>query len=209
MTLDREDILICRIVDRESSDADWAELEALAATDPGVWRRLALAEREHAVLTSGVDEAIAAADSVELPRVTIDATHRFHARWRAWGGWAVAALVALGWGTMQGVLPATRTPGGQTAGLRLANLSPEEAFNEYLARGIESGRVLAELPTVMIEARPTEAGDAIEITVLRRVIERTRVTGAYRVATDEAGELRVVPAVPVATDPSDAAGSSM
>ena len=196
MTVDHEDILICRIVDREASDADWSEFELLAAGDPGAWGRLAVAEREHAALSAVVDEALLAADRVDLPRVTIEATHRFHARWRAWGGWAVAALVALAWGTLQGVLPAAHTPGGQSAGLRFANMSPDEAFDQYLTRGIEEGRVLAELPTVMIEARPTDAGDAIEITIMRRVIERARVRGAYRVATDEAGEIRVIPAVP-------------
>ncbi len=199
MTVDHEDILICRIVDREASDADWAEIELLAAGDPGVWRRLAVAEREHAALTAGVSEALLAADRVDLPRVAIEATHRFHARWRAWGGWAVAALVALAWATMQGVMPASRTPGGQSAGLNWANLSPDQAFDQYLTRGIEEGRVLAELPTVMVEARPTDAGDAIEITIMRRVIERTTVRGAYSVGTDDAGRVRLIPAVTVRT----------
>lgn len=193
MTISREDILINRAVDREASPADWSELDDLARRDPALWRRLAEAQRDHAALAAGVAEIAERADAVELPHHTIDATRVFHARWRVWSGWAVAAMLALVWATTRGLLPAATNPAGQTAGVTLANLTPDEAFNQYMTRGLEQGRVLAELPTLMIDSRPSEDGDALEITVMRRIIERKRVTGAFRVGVDEQGRLQLLP----------------
>ena len=197
MTVNRVDILINRIVDREASDADWAEVESLALQDGVLWKRLAEAQREHAVLCAGVEDALAVVDAVDLPRVNADAAHHFTMRWRVWGGWAVAATLALVWATTRGLLPTPGQPGGQTAGLTPVNLTTEQAFDEYMARGFEEGRILAELPTVMVNARRAEDDpQATDITMMRRVIELKRVRGAYRVGVDELGQLQLVPADP-------------
>ena len=193
MTVDRLDILINRVVDREASPEDWAELESLAERDPSLWRRLADAEREHATLAAGVEDAIACADRAEIPHHAVDAAHRFQIRLRAWGGWAVAAILGLAWATAQGVLPTVLNSGGHQAGLTPVHLSPDEAFEHYMESGMEEGRVLAELPTVMIDARQVEGSEMYEITVIRRIIERTRVNGAYGVEVDDGGEVRVAP----------------
>jgi len=206
MTVDRTDILINRVVDGSASAEDWAELESLASADPGVWRGLGEAQRQHAALSAGVADALAIADGVEAPVEYAGGADRYSARWRVWGGWAAAAALALAWGASRGLLPSQQAPGGQTAGLTPAGWSSERAFDEYMARGLEEGRVLAELPTVMVDAaRPADDPDATDITIMRRVIERRRVRGAYSVGVDELGQLRLVPADPIALDASSSA----
>ena len=69
---------------------------------------------------------------------------------------------------------------------------------------MEQGRVLGELPTVMVESRPSDDGDSFEITVMRRIIEVKRVDSAFTVGVDESGQVRLVP-----TRPGDAAGDSL
>lgn len=204
MTVDREDILIGRVIDDEASPQDWAELEQLAETDPTVWRRLSLAKREQSALCAGVADALAVADEVELPHHAMHAQHAFNVRWRAWSGWAAAAAIALIWATVQGVLPSSlNNSNGQTAGVDPASWTPDQAFNQYLTTGIEQGRVLGELPTVMVESRPAEDGQSFEIMVMRRVIEVKRVHNAFSVGFDESGQVRLVPTRPdlIAGDP--------
>lgn len=193
MTVDREDILIGRVVDGEAGPNDWTELEQLAARDDGVWRRLAQAQREQASLCAGLDEALDAADRVEIPHHAVHAAHSFNLRWRAWSGWAAAAAIALVWATMQGVVSNTTNNGAQNAGL-FNSLSSDEAFDQYLATGMQQGRVMGTLPTVMIDSRPTEDGEGIEFTIMRRVIEVKRVNGAYSLGVDENGQVRLAPA---------------
>ncbi len=193
MTVEREDILIGRVVDGEAAPNDWIELEQLAARDAGVWRRLAVAQREQASLCAGFEEAIEVADRVEIPHHAVHAAHSFNMRWRAWSGWAAAAAVALVWATTQGLLPNNGAAGGQQANIA-GNLSPDEAFNEYLTTGMEEGRVLGELPSIMVDSSPAEDGDGIDVTIMRRIIEVKRVKGAFSIGVDENGEVRLAPA---------------
>jgi len=87
MTVDREDILIGRVIDDEATPQDWTELEQLGAADPTVWRRLSFAKREQSALCAGLDEALAIADEVEIPHHAVHAATAFNMRWRAWSGW--------------------------------------------------------------------------------------------------------------------------
>lgn len=193
MTVDREDILIGRVVDGEAGPNDWTELEQIAVADEGVWRRLALAQREQASLCAGVDDAIEIADRVEIPHHAVHAAQAFNLRWRSWSGWAAAAAIALVWATMQGFVSNSANSGSQQAGLS-GNWTPDEAFNQYLVSGMEQGRVLGELPNVMIDSRPRKDGEGIDVTIMRRIIEVKRVNGAYSIGVDEHGQVRLAPA---------------
>lgn len=192
MTINREENLISKVVDEEATSKDWAALESLAESDPNVWRRLAAAQRDHSVLCVGVNEALAACEEIALPQRALDATHSFNIRWRAWSGWAAAAAIALVWVTTQGMLPASNTT-GQTAGIDLSAWTPDEAFDHYLTRGKREGRVLSELPSVMVQSQPTPDGQRFEIIILRRVMERTIVDHLYSIGQDDAGQPRIVP----------------
>lgn len=195
MTIDREDILVGRVVDGEASAEDWTELEHMGELDPSLWWRLARTQRDQATLGAGLHDAIAIAEAVELSSGAMRATHSFHLRWSSWSGWAAAAAIALVWANTRGFFPA---PGmsSNTAGLAPANLSTDEAFNQYLTNGMRQGRVLGELPTVMIDSQPSEDGTRQDITVLRRIIEVQRVHAAFRVGMDEFGRVMLVPAQP-------------
>jgi len=93
------DLLVSRVVDDAASAADWDELRSLAEYDPSVWRELFEAQRAQAELTQAVQQAIAIADEVDapvehLPRAGLGLGLRQVA---SWGGWAVAASVAIFW----------------------------------------------------------------------------------------------------------------
>jgi hypothetical protein len=121
----QEDLLISRIVDGVAVDADWQAFNELAARAPhdatgGAWRRLAIAQRQHASLGREVRaEITSAAMSLQEIACAIDdiargddqcAVRRHAGRPRAagWsgriaralfasGGWAVAASLVLAW----------------------------------------------------------------------------------------------------------------
>jgi anti-sigma factor RsiW len=194
MTINGEENLISKIVDEEATPEDWAALENLAESDPGVWRRLAAAQREQSALSVGVNDALAVCDEIALPQHAIDATHSFNVRWRSWSGWAAAAAIALVWVTTRGLLPgATALNPSQTAGIDPASWTPEQAFDQYLTRGKREGRVLSELPDVMVQSQPTPDGLRFEVIILRRVMERTVVDHLYSIGEDDAGQPRIVP----------------
>jgi hypothetical protein len=259
---ERELLLISRVVDHEATPADWAELEAMSLADPSIWHRLAQAERAHAALSDAVEDAIAIAECVELPRhsaavasaaaaPTAHATHVLHADGtpaplqfrtadkRGWAGaliqragWSVAASLALYIGvqhTMQNgpaspqqpaglaAQPATRAHDAGPAGgfmpvnlapssgdangqgplMHLANYSPDDLWSGYVRRGAVEGRVLREMPAVVIEVRRQQGGEAYELIVERRVRERRVIspteTPVKRVQVNEFGQPVAVP----------------
>lgn len=193
MTLTREDILISRIVDGSAEPADWGELHALAEHEPEVLRRLADAQRREAALRDAFAEALGVADAVELPEAHSETVFRFRSRLQAWTGWAAAAAVGLAWLTASGVLgPAPE--GRQVAGPRWGGPgSADEAFEQYQLLGLAEGRVLAELPKVLISTQRLENGTA-EVTYLRRVLERRLVTDVLEPGVDSSGRPTLVPA---------------
>ena len=206
MDTTREDILIGRVTDGEATAADWTELEALAAKDPGVWSRLASEQRRHAALSAAVDDELTIAELVALPErgsVAAEAGISRHAmshpsvRWRAYTGWAAAAALALAWvgADRLGVnAPRTAGPGNNTAGL-ITSAPPDELLKSYIDRGQRDGRVLMELPLVMVESGPAPDGKGTQVVYMRRLLEQTTVSGVYQVGRDETGQFLPVPAV--------------
>ncbi|MFM9957467.1 MAG: hypothetical protein ACKVZJ_05295 [Phycisphaerales bacterium] len=199
----REDILVGRVVDSEAGPADWAELELIAKSDPALWQRLAQAQRAHARLERAVEDEIAVAELVELPP-PISVVASFRSRWQTWGGWAVAAAIALVWlgagngpAFVRGNLPGSQ-PGaniGNTAGL-LTNAAPEELLQGYLDRGRQNNLVLSQGPLQLINARELGPGQGKEVIYIRPIVERMIVTDfrALRVTQDETGRSQEVPA---------------
>lgn len=184
----REDILIGRVTDGEASPADWHELESLAAADASVWSRLASAQRRHAELERAVDDALTIAELIEAPDAFADPAMRLSVRWRSYAGWAAAAAIALTWAGASSfnLIPG---PSGlvQTTSMVPVPLGTDELMSRYLDTGKREGRVLAELPMVMVESRPSLDGHGSEIVYLRQVLERVRVEDVYSLGSDELG----------------------
>lgn len=186
--IEREEILLSRVLDDEALDDDWAELETLAQTDPTLWRRLAQAKRDQDLLRAGFDDAISNADHIEIDENAAHAGRDFHIRLRAWSGWAAAAVIGLVFLTVQGILPrAQNTSQIHQAGL-LSTATPAEALSRYMDAGQSDGRVLGELPKLMIDTNPLADGVSVEITFVRRIYERTIIRGVVEVEVNEHGE---------------------
>ncbi len=221
--LENVDLLISRAVDGHTSRAEWVLLELAAAEDASVWRRLALAHRDQSLLARGVGEVVAGAELVDLPspleaeRWASRSEHLSESRpgmgsLRAWGGWAAAAILTFAvvvqtnrLGTAQTqVSDSLKTPvNSQSAGM-LSTAS--DAWNAYLNRGKQEGRVLGEVPdAVLVDSQPVADGEGYEVVYVRQVLERAHVADLYRFSHDAAGTprpVRVRVMVPQAQSPS-------
>ncbi|MFA6045724.1 MAG: hypothetical protein WC718_12140 [Phycisphaerales bacterium] len=200
------DILISRVIDGRSTDADWSSLEAAAARDAGVWRDLALAQRDDRVLKAAVIEATAGYEAAELSGEELHAaavrrsehtlTHR--ARLVAtWGGWVAAAGIAIAVvGQHQAARPSAggAEKVGNQASLPVPLASAADAFNAYLKKGQEEGLVQGQLPEKqLLGVNPSPDGKGYEVTYLRQIVERTHVDNFYQKSYDEFGRVAPVP----------------
>lgn len=194
----REDVLIGRVVDHEASSGDWESLERLAEKDAGVWERLGRAQRVHARLEREVEDEIAIAELIDLPRREI-AGYSLAGRFRQYAGWAVAAVLAVafvgsfGLHRQFGSIP----PGaGQAATtIPVSFTSPDEALQAYYRSGREKGLVLGEMPAVLIDARPIAGGNEKEVIFVRQIAERRILTdlSVLSVEVTEDGRSLAVP----------------
>lgn len=198
------DLLISRIADGEAHDTDWQSFEHLAAQDPAAWKDLALSQRQNAELGLAVGVALHTAERVALP-LGASSSHAQHhrgagdehplARLRAWGGWAIAAVVALAWfggNRFSLVQPAPTTP-TLVAGVP-ADWTTDDLARAYLNTGRREGRVYGELPErLLIDARPAEQGRGYEVVYVRQFVERAQVNDLVRLGIDESGNSVPVP----------------
>jgi hypothetical protein len=210
-----EQILTTRVVDREASPADWDALRRLAEADPGVWARLAEAQGEQAALEAALADAVRVADRVELPmpkreRVAGEGVLRWVLPWSGWLAAAAALLLAfVGPLRTPGSVPAssaTTLPASAMPTL-LAQAEPQQAFDRYVASGMARGRVVAQMPFIVLEANELETGGQ-EVLVVRRILERHFVDDVtrYNAQTDEHGSTWLIP-VDTPQSPTDGAGS--
>lgn len=193
------DVLIARVVDGEATQVEWDRLCLEAQRQPALWRELAESQREQSALVAAVGRVLAAADEVEAPAHELG-TIQFHRRVRSfasWGGWAVAALVALAaigprLGFMSSTGPTAGVPGNlmpvADSDLLLRDPAPKDVLAAYYNRGMQRGTVLGEMPErVLIGTRPVANGKGVEVVYIRQIMEREVVPGLYRLGTDEAG----------------------
>lgn len=167
----REDVIIGRIVDGEASPGDWQDMDRIAEKDAAVWQRLAQAQRAHARLERAVEDEIAVAELVELPLHRQHAVYDFVTRVRAYGGWAVAAVLALA--LIGAYNPLTRGSRQVTAGLSgipLEQATADQAYNRYIQAGTQDGRVRV-MPSVLVDAKDLGGADG-EVVIVRQIMER-------------------------------------
>lgn len=198
---ERADILISRVVDGVASASDLAELETVAASRPGVWRELAYAQRDQALLSQEVARAIAAADVVGLP-AAVETHHEslsLSSRWKkagVWGGWAAAAVMALAY---VGVGPGGSNSGSQASlipSMKVLenNLTADQAWQLYEATGSREQRLIGVLPErVLIEATPSPDGKSVRMVFVRQLVETKTVDQLFKPTVDEAGTQGMVP----------------
>jgi hypothetical protein len=198
MSLPDKDLLISRVVDTRATPADWAMLEKLAANDGTVWRELAQAQRDSALMSAAVERAAARAETVPLPEAD---TFRFEAqspawlgRARGWLGWAAAAVLLVAFvGTHAG--SNQHSAGGSTASLlptfsSAIDTQPSVHLDRYLEKGHEAGLVVGELPErVIVRTVDLGEGKGSEVYYLRQIMEKRTLPSLYRLeqAMDESG----------------------
>lgn len=199
---ERLDLLVSRIADGEADPRHWAELEALAATDPAVWKVLAQAQRDQAALSVAVGVALHAADRVDLPSLEAAGSWRpdgaprpvirTWTRLGAFSGWAAAACVAMAWAGVFKIGDLSRQGAGNNAAI-LNVSTPEDALQAYYRLGGERGSVVGELPQqrVLDSRRVVGQGGqrGIEVLVVRQIVEREFVNedDLSRLGLDETG----------------------
>lgn len=197
------DLLISRITDGEAHDQDWSAFEQLASREPEAWKQLALSQRQQAELGLAVGVALHAADRSTLPALSksdaddfsIQSAHPL-ARLRAWGGWAIAACVALAWfgtGGLGNRLGVVRQ-GDDASRSFTAGLSADQLARAYLTTGKKEGRVYGEIPErLLLDAQPVDSGRGYEVVYIRQFVERAQVKDLMRFGVDESGNRIPVP----------------
>jgi len=175
-----EETVFDRMVTCEATPGDWEQLEAIAERDAGAWRRLGLALRDHGDLVQAVDVAgdeAEALDILPLPPARV--------RWTARAGWLAAAAALLMWaGTslmdVSGTSPPAQVP------------ATAQQESPVTAEASET-RIVGELPSVLVNTRALPEGQGVEVTYLRRLLERRTTRGVYERGTNEWGQATAVP----------------
>ncbi len=204
MNQPREELLISKAIDGQATPSEWDELTAMAGDDPMLWCRVSETLRECTSFARAVNAFAGAADAIELPadepspgRLTRTSRDTAGGRFGAWGGWAVAAVVAITWALgLFGPMPTNQ--GIEQSGIasaELLRLAPAaDLFRAYLDRGRQEDLVIGEVPKkVLIDSRPASSGQGYELLYLRQVLERAIVADLYQfTAQDELGRPTLV-----------------
>lgn len=201
---DRRDVLIGRIIDGEATGQDWAEFRQLvgqlAGDDQSVFAEIAELQDLRRRTMDIVEQAGDLADTVSLPahmHPRVSPARRLHIA-GVWGGWAMAAMVALAWsvGLRPGDPVLFSDSNGSRAGLGTGTLgSAGEALQTYLDLGKQSGSVIGELPSgIVLDKQPTADGLGYEVLYIRPIVERVIVRDVYQQIKTESGQVRIVPA---------------
>lgn len=217
------DILISRVVDGRASAEDWSSFEMRAVRDPSLWKELAVAQRDDALLRAEMATAVSLADHVGLPTlsspahgggvsyesdgvpVSLRAPGQLglrSLRISAWAGWAAAALVAFAFiGPGRGVLQRRSDPVAaiNQAGLIgdprsvAGTLSTDELRDLYVSKGQREGSVIGETPSWVLKRFEQDDNGDLYAVVVRQIVERQPVQDLRRPAVDEWGRAVSVP----------------
>jgi hypothetical protein len=170
-----EETLFDRMVTHEATPEDWDQLDAVAERDASVWRRLGLALRDHGDLVQVVDVAGDEAEALVVAPLVPS-----RVRWKTRAGWLAAAAALMMW-----------------AGTSLVGVSPTEtetAPASTVTADTPETQIVGELPSVLVGTRSLPDDQGVEVTYLRRLIERRTTSGLYERGTDEWGQAAAVPA---------------
>jgi hypothetical protein len=192
----REDVIIGRIVDGEASPSDWHDLDRIAEKDAAVWQRLAQAQRAHARLERAVEDEIAVAELVSLPLHRERAVYDFVSRVRSYGGWAIAAVLALALiGAYNPLSRGTPLNAAGFTGVPLEQATPDQAYDRYLQAGMKDGRVVQEMPSVLVDSKDLNGAQGGEVVIVRRVMERVNLKDVrfYMQKANEFGQPALMP----------------
>lgn len=174
-----------RLISREATPADIDLLARRAAAGDDVLGALLNTARDDSAARAALEGVLASAEAVELPAQRPEAPTVHLRRLRlAAPGWLAAAAVALVWGAMSFRPGPALEPGLMPVGYQP---TAEEALDQYLEAGALQGRVIGELPALLVESRPVERG--AEIVYIRRVLERAVVDGIVEHDVDDAGRI--------------------
>lgn len=200
------DILISRVIDGRSDGADWAALEAAAGREPGVWRDLALAQRDDRALRAAVGEATSAHEAADI---SAEELHRAAVRRSAftlsqrtrmvamWGGWVAAAGIAIAVVGQRQLPQSPSDSSTQAAGLPLGlGTTASDALDAYLKKGKQEGLVQGQLPDKkLLNVTPLPGGKGYEVTYVRQIVEKAHIDSLYRpeAVVDELGRALSVP----------------
>lgn len=189
----------------EADAADFRAFESLAKSEPKAWERLARALRDELDMRSALyAEDHAARAEAEITRAATQRPGRDQAQrrpgsiapvftFRAWSGWATAAMIAIAW-TIFAVAPTEPHEPMTSPAPRaqFASYTVDDAYERYLELGRSEGRVIRELPARMIEMESDEDGGMV-VYYIRQLLEREYVNEMYRYGEDELGRPLPVP----------------
>ena len=164
----------------------------LSRKDSTAWRDLLFALRDDAEVRHAVAAQLAIADGVALPTTsTARANGWSTAAGMAAAGWLAAAVLALLWlgSTMLWVDSPAAGPGLVDVDAFAAGRGAD-ATDTVLA----ADNVVGELPRLMVQARPIDGREEVEVIYIRRTVERVLVKKAYHLRMDESGQPFTVPA---------------
>ncbi|MCA9274318.1 MAG: hypothetical protein KDA31_14880 [Phycisphaerales bacterium] len=199
---DRRDVLIGRIIDGEATGQDWAEFRQLAGDDESVFAEIAELQDLRKRTIDIVEQVGDLADTIELPvhmHPKASPAHRLRTA-GVWGGWAVAAMVAVAWsiGLRPGDPLIFGSHEGQQAGIGSGVINTAgDALQKYLDLGKKSGSVIGEMPSgIILDKQPLADGSGVETTYLRCIIERivVRDGDVFQQVENDAGQARIIPA---------------
>lgn len=177
------DVLINRVIDGEVSKADRRRFDDLAASDPDLWRRLALRQQDMALLADQVGEATVGALHTDLP-------HRWllprRLSWPlALAGWAAVLIIALSW-SLSALVDRDLSPmrGAGPIPVQNGHLTAEEHLQRYL----DAPYVLGDLQPTVLEVEPLSDG-RVAVHFVRRIEEVAFLDPDRQLPVDEDGEL--------------------
>ncbi|TVQ54644.1 MAG: hypothetical protein EA377_05010, partial [Phycisphaerales bacterium] len=204
---DRDALIGRLLADPTDDDGEeiWSQFRAHAGRDAAAWEQLARAFREEIALrtaaerdhsnrraTIEIDRAlvnacsasdsargVAAEDGRALSSSASSPPRRAHGVF-GWAGWAVAAGLMVIWSvSFLGSVQDSAAPHSTDATRTIAaSFTADEAYDQYVSIGEKAGRVVAELPTVMVESRAMPDG-TFEVLYVRQLLERETVSGMY------------------------------
>jgi len=193
VAVEETEVLIARVMANEAHEGEWRRFESIAAAQPVAWERMARALRDELAARSAFDDIATPAEAVELPLGAGRGVRRLSAL-QSWPGWALAAVLALAWAvSFFSPLRHNQQEAAVGGPLLQARHSADEAFSDYLTLGAQEGRVLQELPMMMIESRFDRDQGRVEVVYVRQLLERATVESAFELTEDALGRPEPVP----------------